>query len=62
MREKCRILANMFELALEKYYETTKKLNNNKNEMILKVIQCLKAVFICHSPVSELLGIISEFI
>lgn len=52
----------MFELALKKHYETTKKLPNNKNEMILKVIQCLKAIFICDSPVSELIAIISKFI
>lgn len=31
MRDKCKILAHMFQLALKKYYEMTKKQDANNN-------------------------------
>jgi len=62
MRDKCKILAHMFQLALKKYYEMTKKQDANNNSLIFKVFQSLKAIFICDQPVSELVAVISRFI
>lgn len=62
MRDKCRILAHMFGVALKKFYDVTKNQPFDVNEVIKKVFQCLKVVFICDSPITELIAVISKFI
>ena len=56
------MLGYVFGMALQFYYEVTREVRLEDNELLLSVLAALKVVFVVDGPVFELLGALRKFL
>jgi hypothetical protein len=62
VRDKGRVLAEILTMAMVNHYQRAKPVSLEKDHLLSRVFDCLKAVFIVYGPIGELLTTLRKFL
>ena len=62
VRDKGRVLAYILTIALIDHYKKAKPVSLDKDPLLSRVLDCLRAVFIVYGPIGELLTTLRKFL